>query len=237
MTACLPVITWHSVDEKGSVLSTSPELFCQQLRWLDESGLRGVSLADALADWHQCGQLPERAVALTFDDGFGNFVSHAMPALQAHDFGATLFITSDYLGRDNMMGRSDVRLAHENGFEIGAHTVSHPDLRKLSADEARGEMEACKNELEDLVSAPVENFAYPFGYTNSTVTSLAEDLFRSSCTTRLGYVRPGSRRGLLNRMDAWYLKKRGAWVGSTEGRMAAWWKLRQLPRDLKDYFA
>lgn len=238
MTATrLPVVTWHSIANSNEVIATSPEVFAQQMSWLNDAGLRGICLAEAYASRNTAGEFPPDVVALTFDDGFADVITHALPQLRRHGFSATFFITNEYLGMPQMMPESAVTELSREGMEIGAHTLTHPDLRKLSEAELLRELREGRHHLEQLTGQEVHSFAYPFGYYNQKVSQAAAHEYEFCCTTRLGYVSAQTPQHLIPRLDAYYLGRERLWLQASRGLRPWWWQLRQLPRDLKDAFA
>lgn len=95
------ILAWHGVsllDEHiwKPALFISPELLDARLTAIRENGCTILSLAEAVRRLAG-GTLPERAVALTFDDGFYNFHTHAVPILRKHNAPATVYVTSYYV--------------------------------------------------------------------------------------------------------------------------------------------
>ena len=72
-------------------------------------------------------------------------------------------------------GPADTQALLDMGMEIGAHTMTHPDLTALDGDQLQWELEASKSELEDYIQQPVRTFCYPFGYFNRTVRNAVAD--------------------------------------------------------------
>lgn len=110
-------------------------------------------------------------VALTFDDGLLDNLDQLVPILRDCDVAATTFVTTGWMGKPHPsvpyarnMTADEVRELHANGVEIGGHTVTHPDLRTLSFDAARDEVRDSCAELAEITGAPVDTFAYPFGF-------------------------------------------------------------------------
>ena len=91
------VLMYHSISHESGPTSIAPEIFHEQMRALHEYGFRSVSLAQMDA-WHE-GQnhLPDRAVVITFDDGFADFADAAFPVLQEYGFSATVFLPTSKL--------------------------------------------------------------------------------------------------------------------------------------------
>jgi peptidoglycan/xylan/chitin deacetylase (PgdA/CDA1 family) len=148
-------------------------------------------------------------------------MEHGLPVLAALRLPATLFAVSGYCGKSNgwpgqppwaprlrLMDWSGLRAAAEAGIEIGAHTVTHPHFRGLPESDIEREMRDAKDELEQRLGLPVTAFAYPYGEATAAAREAAARIFRCACGTRLGFVRAGSDRFHLPRIDVYYLRRR-----------------------------
>jgi peptidoglycan/xylan/chitin deacetylase (PgdA/CDA1 family) len=107
--------------------------------------------------------------------------------------------------RDSFMTKDELRLLAEDGqVEVGAHTVTHPDLALLPAAEQKNEIVAGKKRLEELTGLQVESFSYPYGtrgnYSGETIRLVKEAGFVCACSNFAGAVRPGADRYQLPRM-------------------------------------
>lgn len=215
----LPIITYHSLDESGSAISISPSMFRRQIGWLAAHRYETLKLSDALSCL-RAGRLPERSIALTFDDGFLNTLTVALPALSKHGFTATMFAVHDYLGRTNswpgqprslprlaLMDWSGVKELQAARWEIGAHTRTHPDLTRQPMSQASVEIAGCRELLEQGLGCQVSAFAYPYGRYVHRVRALVEEVYSAAVTTRLGLAWPDQDRFTLNRIDAYYLTR------------------------------
>jgi peptidoglycan/xylan/chitin deacetylase (PgdA/CDA1 family) len=174
----LTLVGWHRIDAGSTGLSTSFDDFRRHLDVLQEWGARVLPLRDAVR-LLAAGELPPRAVALTFDDGYASVLELAWPELLRRGLPATLFAVSGYLDatrrlpwdRHHAESEDSVRLASAAmvresaaaGLDIGSHTVSHRWLPTATADEIKDEVTASKTALEDLLGDPVTGFAYPMG--------------------------------------------------------------------------
>lgn len=167
------------------------------------------------------------AVALTFDDGFRNFMDHALPVLREYRFPATVFVVSGYCGRHNewknplagiprleLMGWDELAAAAREGVGIGAHTSRHPNLTELPQHEAGREMTECRAAIEQHTGIAPECFAYPYGAANAQVRRIAQAHFPISCGTRLDFVEAGSDPAELPRLDVFYLRQK-LWFDQT----------------------
>ncbi len=117
---------------------------------------------------------------LTFDDGYGDFYSQALPLLKQHGFTATLFQTTGWIGKEGekkrMLNWRELAEVEQAGIEIGAHTCKHPQLDQLPENLIREELYVSKSVLEDNLGLKVPGLAYPFGYSNAKVRQVAREL-------------------------------------------------------------
>lgn len=214
----IPVLTYHSIDESGSVISTPAETFRRQVRSLYESGFRGISLASLAGDLKLGRKVGEKTVVLTFDDGFSNFHESAFPALSEYGFTATVFLVTAFCGGRNdwagnppelprmrLLDWRQIRELSESGIEFGSHTVTHRDLRRLSAEDVTSELSESKNAIEDKTGEAVGTFAYPYGSLDEDIRNEVSKVYEAACSTTLGKIGTGSDIYALPRIDAYYL--------------------------------
>jgi peptidoglycan/xylan/chitin deacetylase (PgdA/CDA1 family) len=205
------ILTYHSIDDSGSVISTPPAVFRRQMEFLAASGIP-VTPLDRVTE--QPG-----SVAITFDDGMGNLAGHALPLLEKYRLPATIFVVSDYCGRRNdwpsqpagmvptlpLMDWSDLG-ALPAGVTVGAHTATHPDLSRLPARECEREMSTSRQEIEQRLGKPVRWFAYPYGSSSPQVRGLAGKHFDLAVGTSLRLLPRRPDRVDLPRIDTYYLR-------------------------------
>lgn len=238
------ILTYHSLDESGSVLSVAPARFRQQMQALAEMDVDVVPLRDVLSPAILPRSRP--AVALTFDDGFHNLYTHALSVLASHRFSATVFLVSDYCGARNdwptqprgvtpqpLLRWKEIAEMRAAGWEVGAHTRSHPDLRTLPADALVAEIVGGKHRIEDELGEGVETFAYPYGGYCRAARTIVEEHFELACSTRLGYVGPGCDRWNLERLDCYYLARASHFRRVFHPTGFAYIGARRILRDLR----
>ena len=242
----IPIITYHSIDDSGSVVSTKPSVFRQQMSKLSESGYRTITVGD-FTDEVAAGRWPAaKTVILTFDDGFENFLSEAAPVLQEHSFTATVYLVTDRCGHFNdwsgnpqelprspLLSWTQIRELSAAGFEFGSHTVTHPDLTTLDPDAVEDEISRSKIAIEDEIGKEVKSFAYPFGRMTSAVRGAVENLYDSAGSTNLGKVTGRSDFHSLERIDAYYLSNPSSMGKLGTHRMDAYLAFRQALRKVK----
>ncbi len=241
----LAVLTYHSLDESGSIISVAPGVFKEHVAWLADRGFTVVTLSEGLARLHD-GGLARGMIALTFDDGFLNTVHVALPVLASRGFPATVFLVTDHVGQFNdwpAQGRAVPRLplldwsAAEElsaaGWEIGSHTQTHPDLTRLASDEVRSEVIGSREVLEQQLGVRVTTFAYPYGRYCDRVREIVGGAFASAVTTRLGVTRQGADLLTLERVDSYYLTHPNLFGLLESPWLPAYLAARQAIRDVR----
>jgi peptidoglycan/xylan/chitin deacetylase (PgdA/CDA1 family) len=174
MTGIPFVLMYHSIEPYTSdpfQVTVRPDRFERQLRWLRDRGLRGVSMRELLAA-RRAGR-GAGLVGLTFDDGYTDFVTHAMPALARHGFTATVFVIAGVLGghnawdqpgpRKTLMTADEVRRAAAAGVEIGSHSLTHARLTDVDGATLAAEVGESRAALAGLTGSDVDGFCYPYG--------------------------------------------------------------------------
>jgi len=177
-SALLPrVLMYHSIsgpEDENDALCVSPERFEAQMLHLERHNLRGVSMRELCRAMNTGGA--RGLVGLTFDDGYEDFLSSALPTLEALGFSATLFVVAGMLGEENtwehrggsrpylrLLGAEGVREVSERGMEVGSHTVTHPRLSGLDSETLAREVGDSRQMLSRVLNGPVEGFCYPYG--------------------------------------------------------------------------
>src|ERR1700729_1950183 len=153
----VPVLMYHEIADAAdtpSALAVSPDVFAGHLAYLRDAGFNTVTAGELSAILaNGTGTLPERPVVLTFDDGYGDFYTQALPLLKRNGFTATLFQTTGWVGKEDeairMMNWRELAEAEQAGIEIGAHTRTHPQLDQLPEKALYEELYASKSALED----------------------------------------------------------------------------------------
>lgn len=183
------VLCYHAVSaDWPAALSVTPERFTAQLQLLRDRGYRSVTFTEAVTD-----PARGRKVAVTFDDGYRSVLEVAKPIIDRLGFVATLYVPTAYIGQDGPMAWAgidqwlgtphepeltplawdELRGLHEDGWEIGAHTCTHPRLTKLPDDRLAAELGGAKAVVEQHLGVPCRSVAYPYGDVDARVVSAA----------------------------------------------------------------
>jgi peptidoglycan/xylan/chitin deacetylase (PgdA/CDA1 family) len=172
------VLMYHSVaacDADPFRVTVSPAQFARQMRLLHRLGIRGVSVRELLGHTGSAGSAgPGPRIGLTFDDGYQDFLTGALPVLTRYGFTATVFVVAGGLGGDNhwdhpvgprklLLTPQQVREVAEAGMEVGAHGLQHVRLPSLPGPRLRREVERSGQHLAQLTGREVAGFCYPYG--------------------------------------------------------------------------
>lgn len=202
-----PILTYHSVGEvvppRFDAFVVSPQRFREQLRALQRDCFTTLTVSQMMR--YRAANIPIRAAVITFDDGFADFLTEALPALLEFNMTATLFVTSGLMGRRfwnlPMLMSAELREIQRAGIEIGGHTITHPQLDRIAAVKLREEVVGCKHQLEDWTGCEIESFAYPFGFYNQRVRqAVIKAGYKSACAVRYGWSDAEDDRYALHRL-------------------------------------
>lgn len=194
----VPIFTYHSLGvppagTRDPFLYVAAGRFDAQLAALRAAGFASADLSSVPRESH------DRRVVITFDDGCANVLTHALEPLARHGFRAIEFLVAGLIGGRNewdarhgdapvpLMDAAQIRDWLAAGHSIGSHSVTHPNLTRCSAAQAREEIFASKQRLEDQFGAPVLHFCYPHGRWSEQLRDLTGEAgYETACTTDFG---------------------------------------------------
>ncbi len=204
------VLMYHMVREhipaaKFNKLRVTPAAFEKQVAWLHAQGFQFVTMQELHEQW---ASLPEKTVAITFDDGYADNLINALPILQKYQAKATIYVVVDRHDRD----WSSYKKAHHNSgelaretkltdaqvqqlvasglIEIGSHTLTHVNLATASPELKRQELFESQVQLQALTGQPVSSFAYPFGIYAQPDVLLAQQAGYTTAVTTVEGIDP-----------------------------------------------
>lgn len=205
------VLTFHSVDDSGSVLSFAPKLFASLIESLVAADIPVLPYEDLLQSEH--------GVTLTFDDGMASVHRYALPVLAAYGMPSHLFLTTGVLGKDNhwatqptsaprfeMLTWGQVEACMAKGMRIEAHTDGHPDLRLLADADIAAECGRGNDAIQRRLGRAPRLFAYPYGRADDRVRRVAATLYDACFSTRLAYLPREPVADDVPRLDTWFLR-------------------------------
>jgi peptidoglycan/xylan/chitin deacetylase (PgdA/CDA1 family) len=195
----IPILVYHQVAEapkKGAPfrgLYVSPAAFARQMTLLKILGYQGLSMTDLQP--YLRGEKTGKVVGITFDDGYLNNLTNALPVLQKQGFSSTCYVVDGLLGQTNVwdagigIAQTPLMTAEQllqwqtGGQEVGAHTKEHVDLLAISELAAWKQIANSKPALQNLLNQPVNHFCYPFGKFDKRHEVMAKQAHYETATT------------------------------------------------------
>lgn len=217
MPAAVPILMYHSIAEQATAQfrrwTVTPERFQTHVRHLAECGYAALRLDAFVRCLDGAEHMPERPVIVTFDDGYADFRTAALPILREHGLCSTLFITSGYIGGTSewliregetdrpMLSWADLEAAAGDDVEYAAHGFSHRQMDTLPVNEAAADIAEGRRLLERRLGVPVSTFAYPHGYSTPALQSALRDMgFVAACGVEHAMSSPTDNRYSLARI-------------------------------------
>ena len=176
----LPILQYHHVDETTPFsTSVTPAQFQAHLDYLQNEGFQVIDLRSGLNTLRAGKALPDKAVAITFDDAYRNIYDNGFPILKEKGFPFTVFINSDPVLKRNrqFLTWDNMREMQQYGGVMANHTISHPYMVRKEKGETYGDwFERIKNEvlqvetllIDELGQSP-KMLAYPYGESNDAI--------------------------------------------------------------------
>jgi len=177
------VLAYHKVDDKFElgVTNVRPQQFARQISGLMNHGIEFAESGEQAAN-------DPGKVFLTFDDGYDCFFRNVAPFLISVGARATVFVISDFIGKQNSwdlrlsytpfvhMNENQLREISKLGFEIGSHSCSHKDLSRLDRKSSWDELSGSKKTIEDIIGKEINSISFPYGRHNRDVVDQAHEV-------------------------------------------------------------
>lgn len=207
------MLVYHSINPLKSFICQTPESFEAHMRWISDN-CTVIPFRRAIEEATTRSEHGRPAVAVTFDDGYGDNYVHAFPTLVRCRIPATFFLTSGLLQGDNAvidrlrrpawdgtepaLSWTQIFEMRAEGMEFGAHTHNHVNLAQLEDNAALFELSSCKSALEDRLQERVTSLAYPLGiprqhFSQRTMELAASVGYEQGAAVLFRRVRPSDR--------------------------------------------
>jgi peptidoglycan/xylan/chitin deacetylase (PgdA/CDA1 family) len=191
----------------------APDIFTAQMAALHQAGYRAVGFQDWISAIVRNEPLHGKPIVLTFDDGYRDFLTAAMPVLRYYGFSATVFLVAERIGGvadwDAAYGRAapllswqEVHALQAVGVEFGCHSSVHRPMTGMRLPDLAEDTVRARAILEEGLATPVATLAYPHGAENEFVRRVVTDLgFRAAVTCEPGISRLGDNPLRLRRIE------------------------------------
>lgn len=215
-SVAVPILMYHQVTPTPHAglrkLTLTPNEFAAQMKWLHRAGYHPIT-PDHLLEYRAGRKdVPSSPVIITFDDGYRDCFTYAVPILRAYGFPAIFFIVAGLVGKGSLwmaqqgldlplMDWNDLAQLRECGFECGSHTLTHPHLPEVPIGVCREELAGSRRILEDHLGCQIRHLAYPFGFYSDIVRDLSDSAgYASAYTTDIGLSSNSDNRLALHRV-------------------------------------
>ncbi len=188
-TSCsVPILMYHQIDAPVRGLTVTPDDFRDQMDALLDANYTAISMDLVLkAMTDESVTLPDKPIALTFDDGYDCFYRNAHPILMERDFTSTIFVITSMVGDKGYLSWEQITELADLGYTIGCHTHSHPDLRHASLDSLHNEINTSRKILVEATDQEILSFCYPAGaYNDEVIDAVRTAGFLGAVTTEYG---------------------------------------------------
>lgn len=190
-----PILTYHHIGapEGDPTVTLSGKAFARQMSLL-KTEKRSLRLEELVSSLKSKSRPLPRKVAVTFDDGYQDFYTHAYPCLQECRIPATVFLVTAWIGKRGFLSWEMVREMSQKGVDFGSHTQNHPYLPEVTSRERlEEEIRGSKEILEDRLGKEVSLFSYPVGgFTEEVKEMVRKSGYMGAVTTNRGV--PGKAR-------------------------------------------
>jgi peptidoglycan/xylan/chitin deacetylase (PgdA/CDA1 family) len=197
-TDSVPILMYHRIATDGPAdlkrWRLTPELFDAHMNALHRTGYQTITLAEWAEGLVQRRPVPGKRILLTFDDGYSDFLSEALPTLRGHDFSATVFLVAERIGKTALwdaafgdcaplMSWEEIKSLQEIGIEFGAHTCIHKKMTEMESAELAEDTRRTRAILEEGLGVSVPTLAYPYGEQNESVRRVVGEVGTTAAVT------------------------------------------------------
>jgi peptidoglycan/xylan/chitin deacetylase (PgdA/CDA1 family) len=214
---------------------------------LFENRYQTISLLEAVDYLRLKKAFPERSFVITFDDGYESVYEEAFPVLKNYRMIATIFLTVGERGRVKpgerlpslegrlMLNWCEIQEMKRWGIEFGAHTLTHPNLTRLSLERVRSEICDSKVIIEDALNVPVECFAAPYSRYDDRSLKIIREHFTCACSDKLSLINLRSDLYGLERIDTYYLRTKRLFDIMLTPLFPWYIRARSIPRGIRRF--
>jgi peptidoglycan/xylan/chitin deacetylase (PgdA/CDA1 family) len=204
--APVAILMYHVVQAAPRGVA-NPELwvsagrFRREMDALARAGYHATTLDVVWSAWHGHGTLPRNPIVVSFDDGYQSQSTVARRVLYRLGWPGVLNLEVHNVGLKGGLSGAEVRAMVRDGWEVDAHTMTHPDLTLVDARQLRREVAGSRRWLRRAFGIPVDFFAYPAGrYDPAVEHAVRAAGFKGATTTAPGMARRGGDAYALARL-------------------------------------
>jgi len=195
----VPILMYHSLDKSkvGSYAAVAPDVFYEQIRFINESGYKVISLSEYCNLIKKNNPIPHNLLVITFDDGYRDNL-YGIKVLKEFDYPATIFIIANKIGLKEYLTKENIRdFLETSKVTIGSHTLNEAYLPDVATVHLKEEIFKSKTALEQIFNKEIDTFSYTIGgFTEEVLGLVKEAGYLCACTTNRGFKRALDRFAL-----------------------------------------
>jgi poly-beta-1,6-N-acetyl-D-glucosamine N-deacetylase len=228
------VLIYHHVSNTmPASTSISPERFIAQMDYLEKHNFNVVALTELTEKLQQGAALPDKTVAITFDDSYADVYTSAYPILKKRGWPFTFFVNTHAVGSGKLFVSWDqLRDMAKHGVTIANHTTQHDHLVRLQHNETQAawharilaDINTAQQKIATEIGSAPKLFAYPYGEYNPAAKKILKDL---------GYFAFTQQAGVLSAATDWQTLPRFPFGGSYTDLPGFIEKVNALPLPVK----
>jgi peptidoglycan/xylan/chitin deacetylase (PgdA/CDA1 family) len=216
------ILAYHEICEipkalkRKHLFNVTPDMFEKQMEFLSKYNYKVIELKRLISHINKKITLPKKAVVITFDDGYQNNYTNGFNILKKYKYPATIFLATDYIDSVEIfpwfkgisknhahiekywkpLTWQEIKKMSNENIDIGSHTSSHTNIRKLKVETFEKEIKKSKQIIEKKINKNVCLFSYPYSYPKyrksfqkmlfSSKMILKKYGFIGACTTIIG---------------------------------------------------
>jgi peptidoglycan/xylan/chitin deacetylase (PgdA/CDA1 family) len=224
------IMAYHRVNPwyKDDALTVSPENFERQIQYLLKRKFKPAAPDEYISNY-SLSTIHYPLFLITFDDGYADNLLYALPVMKKYGIAPLIFLTVNYMGtenvfqryrdkeKDRMLNWEEAREMSAGGDFVGSHSLSHPHLPRISAENLRTEVEESKKIIEDKTGREVDYFCYPYGdFSEGVIEAVQRAGYRGA------FVTPGAKKSV--KKSSYTLSRTGVYGhnGFTAFRIKTW---------------
>lgn len=201
----VPILTYHRVnDVDKNALTLTVEQFDAQMKFLVDDGYTVITPDELLNAWEGDGNLPNKPVVITFDDGNADNYKNVFPILQKYNLKATMFIITDNINLyPSYITWQQAQEMQASGLvDIESHTLSNKSFLDISSrDKLWDQIYGSKQAIEWYLKKPAKFIAFPDGKYTVEAEDLCKEVgYRAGFTVDYGLAHKDPQHYVLDRI-------------------------------------
>ena len=192
-------IDTHTNDRKRNKWRVIVNDFEAQMAWFHKNNWHSFTMSELIAAQNV---LPKKSFVVTFDDGYEDNYTNALPILKKYNIKATIYLVPEqihnhwenfkYKDFDKLLSQKHIHTMLKSGLiEFGSHTTDHYNLTRIDNDKAQYQIQKSKEMVENITHQPCNAFAYPYGkYNDGLLTYVQQAAYTNAVTVQRGVFKP-----------------------------------------------